>query len=77
MELLPVMDNFERAIQTENNNNSFKDGIVMIYNQLKTAFEKKGVAEIPSLGKKFDPNMHHAVASQETNDVEADVIIEV
>jgi molecular chaperone GrpE len=77
MELLPVMDNFERAIQTEHDNNSFKDGIVMIYNQLKTAIEKKGVVEIPSLGEKFDPNIHHAVASQETEDVEADVIIEV
>ncbi|MBN2285599.1 MAG: nucleotide exchange factor GrpE [Tissierellales bacterium] len=77
MELLPVMDNFERAIQTEHDNNSFKDGIVMIYNQLKTAIEKKGVEEIPSLGEKFNPNIHHAVASQETEDVEADVIIEV
>jgi molecular chaperone GrpE len=77
LELLPVMDNFERAIQTEHDNNSFKDGIVMIYNQLKTAIEKKGVVEIPSLGEKFDPNIHHAVASQETEDVEADVIIEV
>src|SRR5699024_6801149 len=55
-ELVPVLDNFERALQTEvtEENQSFKEGIEMVYNQLTTALETEGVKQIEALHATFD-----------------------
>jgi molecular chaperone GrpE len=77
LEMLPILDNFERAMSSEHDNGNFKHGIEMIFNQLKNTLEKKGLIEIEALGKKFDPNLHHAVASEEKKEADSEIVIEV
>jgi molecular chaperone GrpE len=76
--LVGVLDHFEMAIAAANNNNneaqpanldSFKNGILMIYNQFKTVLTESGLEEIDAQGKTFDPNIHEAVSQQESADV--------
>src|SRR5690625_1854360 len=59
-ELLPAIDNFERALQVEVTDaaESFVEGISMVYNQLNEALKSQGVEEIEAVGKEFDPNLH-------------------
>jgi len=64
--LLPVVDNFERAVSVqkdkESADDSFFKGIEMILKQLKEILVAIGVEEIPAVGEKFDPNLHSAVS---------------
>jgi molecular chaperone GrpE len=63
-ELLPIVDNMERAIGAFKSNgldSSYIDGVDMIQKQLFAILEKNGLKEIEALGMDFDPNMHHAV----------------
>ncbi len=69
-DLLTVMDNFERALEHDADEN-FKEGIEMIFKQLQDVLEKSGLAEIPALGEEFDPNVHSAVMTEETEDYES------
>ena len=69
-DLLTVMDNFERALEHDADEN-FKEGIEMIFKQLSDVLEKDGLAEIPALGEEFDPNVHSAVMTEETEDYES------
>lgn len=73
--LLPVLDNLERALLTEEES-PFKDGISMIVKQLLETLEKMGVSEIEAVGKAFDPNLHSAVMHIEDEELEANVIVE-
>jgi molecular chaperone GrpE len=69
-DLLPVLDNFERALQveaTDEQTASLKQGMEMVYRLLVEAVKKEGVEEIPALGEQFDPNVHQAVM-QESDD---------
>ena len=69
-ELLAVLDNFERALDHDMDE-GFKEGIEMIFKQLQDVLEKSGLAEIPALGEEFDPNVHNAVMTEETEDYES------
>ena len=60
-ELLPIIDNFDKALNAETSDETYKEGITMIYNQLLEALQKLGVEEIDALNKPFDPNFHEAV----------------
>lgn len=65
---LPVMDNFERAlvsVDDESKETAFVQGIELIYKQLLGTMKELGVEEIDALNKPFDPNLHHAVAHEE------------
>ncbi|GAB3795308.1 nucleotide exchange factor GrpE [Virgibacillus kimchii] len=77
-ELLPVVDNFERALQVEKNDQTkgIIDGITMVYNQFKTALSTAGVEEIETVDKEFDPNLHHAVMQTEDEDKGSNIIVE-
>lgn len=76
--LLPVVDNFQRAMESEeDNNNNFYKGVEMIYEQLSKVLIENGVEEIKSLGEDFDPNYHHAVFAEENDEYEAGKITEV
>ena len=69
-EILPVLDDFERALKTATNNeqsNAFRIGIEQIYRKLTDILRKRGVTPIESVGKTFDPNFHEAVAHEESN----------
>ncbi|MBD3181285.1 nucleotide exchange factor GrpE [Candidatus Poribacteria bacterium] len=62
--LLPVLDNFERAIESADKSKDFKsflDGVKMIYKSMYDALERKGVCRIDAVGEEFDPNVHEAV----------------
>lgn len=80
VELLPVLDNFERAL---NMKSEFKDfdkyteGYKLLYNHLVDTLKKFGVEEIPALGLEFDPNLHEAVMIGSDEEKENDIILEV
>jgi len=77
--LLPVVDNFERALQAAGNNpdlSAFVTGVEMIYRQLMDILTKEGVAVIPTANQPFDPEKHHAVAQVETSEMEDNMIVE-
>ncbi len=61
-ELLPFVDNLERALECECSDETFKKGVEMTYQSLEAGFDKLGVSEIEALGKPFDPNLHNAVS---------------
>ncbi len=77
-ELLPALDNFERALQVEKTEAtaSIIDGISMVYNQLKEALASQGAEEIPAVGEEFDPNIHHAVMQVEDDDQPSNTVVE-
>jgi len=61
-ELLPVLDNFERALQhAEDDSGAFQQGVEMIAKQLWDTLERRGVKELNPVGKPFDPELHEAV----------------
>lgn len=70
-ELLVVLDNFERALEHDGEDKSFKEGMEMIFKQLFDVLEKAGLKEIPALGEDFDPNFHNAVMSEDTDEYES------
>lgn len=70
--LLEVLDNLERALQTEvtpDNLDSFVDGVKMTRSELSKVLKNFGVEEVPSEGVAFDPNVHEALSSQQTEEV--------
>lgn len=73
--VLPVLDNFERALASECQDKAFKDGMEMIMRQLKGAMEGLGVTEMDTSGE-FDPVYHHAVMQTEEPDVPSNTITE-
>lgn len=60
-ELLPILDNFDKALNAATTDESYKSGMIMIYNQLMETLNKLGVEEIEALNTTFDPNFHEAV----------------
>lgn len=80
LELLPMMDNFERALSlknTEKMDQKILDGIVMIKKSFDDIFDKNGVKKIEALGQPFDPVMHHAVMTESVENSESEHVIEV
>lgn len=78
-ELLPVMDGFERALIEAEKSGGHEEiikGIALVKKQMEDVFSKFGAAEIPALGKKFDPHLHEAVWQKESDQPEH-IIIEV
>ncbi len=79
-ELLPVIDNFERALNvdvTSNDVESYQKGMTMIYNSLKNILEKFEVKEIEAIDKEFDPSFHQAVMQEEKEGTKENIVIEV
>lgn len=78
-EILPVLDNFERALNVETTNDESKSilqGMDMIYRQLLEALKKEGVSVIEAVGKPFDPNYHQAVMQVEEDGYESNTVVE-
>ncbi|MGM8213510.1 nucleotide exchange factor GrpE [Virgibacillus sp. W0430] len=76
--LLPAIDNFERALKIEVNddNRNLFEGITMVYNQLQEAFKAQGIEKIKTVDEPFDPNLHHAVMQVEEEGKESNTIVE-
>ncbi|NIO47877.1 MAG: nucleotide exchange factor GrpE [Candidatus Aminicenantes bacterium] len=77
-ELFDVLDNFERALETQSKGNgkSFREGIEMIYKQYQDLLMKQGVKPIEIKEKKFDPHLHQAFITEESEDVEEPEVVE-
>ena len=79
-ELLPVIDNFERALNVDAKTTdieSYQKGMTMIYNSLKNILEKFKVKEIEAIDKEFDPSYHQAVMQEEKEGTKENIVIEV
>lgn len=76
-ELLPVMDNCERALAQATTDEAYRKGVEMIYSQLQNALAKEEITEIEALNQPFDGNWHQALMSEEKEDVESGIVIEV
>ncbi|MEK5232595.1 nucleotide exchange factor GrpE [Lysinibacillus sp. FSL K6-0232] len=77
-DLLPVLDNFERALQVETTSEeaaSIIKGIEMVYRSLIEATEKEGLQVIKAEGEPFDPNVHQAVMQEQDSEKEAGVVL--
>ena len=61
--LLPTLDNLEKAVQVKTDDENYKQGIELVLKQFKEVLKQKGVTEIESVGKKFNPELHEAITS--------------
>lgn len=76
-ELLPILDDFERAQKTESSDESYRKGIELIYQRLQDSLKKIGLEPIDvAPGTQFDPNLHQAVVRQETEEAPDHTILE-
>ena len=66
--LLPVIDNFERAIDAPCSDEEYHKGMKMILEQLQGLLEKQGVTAVEPLGQTFDPNIHQAIKREEASE---------
>ena len=74
--LIPIFDNFERALEDPSNEiKSLKEGLDMTLKQFSTFLEKENIEPIKAIGEKFNPELHEALTSEESNDHEEDTII--
>jgi len=77
-DLLPVVDNLERALAADKTEtDTFKEGVQMVYTQLMGILNKKGLKEVEALHKQFDHNIHYGVAFEANDDYEDGTIIDV
>ncbi|MGB4439574.1 MAG: nucleotide exchange factor GrpE [Sedimentibacter sp.] len=78
LELLPVVDNLERALSADKSEtDTFREGVQMVYTQLNGILNKKGLEEVDALHKQFDHNVHYGVAFEANDDYEDGIIIDV
>lgn len=78
-DLLPALDDFERSLEHSgktDNNDSLKEGVVLIYKKLISTLEKKGLKKMESVGQEFDPEKHQALMNVESDKYESGYIIE-
>ncbi|HBY82928.1 MULTISPECIES: nucleotide exchange factor GrpE [Staphylococcus] len=76
-DILPTIDNIERALQIEGDDDSFKSlqkGVQMVHESLLRALKDNGLEEIESEGQVFDPNVHQAVVQDDNPEYESGVI---
>lgn len=78
-ELLPVLDNFERAMQAaaQHDEKLLTSGVELVYNQLRDLLTRRGLCEIESEGAQFDPNQHDAVMCQPSGEHEEGTVMQV
>jgi molecular chaperone GrpE len=74
-DMLPVLDDFDRALKTECGSPEYAKGVEMIYTRMYETLKKMGLEPIEALGKQFDPHLHQAVERVETKDAEDGTIL--
>jgi molecular chaperone GrpE len=75
--LLPVLDNFERAMERDvqqGDGESFRAGVEMIFRQLLEELRKEGLIAVDSIGQPFDPSVHEAVATECRSDLPSQTV---
>jgi molecular chaperone GrpE len=79
-DLLPIVDDFERALESAKNageTGPLADGVKMILSKFLELFKRYGVTRMDALGKPFDPNVHQAVMQRPVADVPVNTVVEV
>lgn len=76
-QLLPVIDSFERSLEAECADENFKNGMAMIFGQLKAFLENMNVTVLDALGEEFDPNFHNAIQQLESTEYESNHVCAV
>jgi molecular chaperone GrpE len=74
-EMLPILDDFERALKAECADPSYSKGVTLIYTRFYEALKKMGLEPMDTVGKTFDPNLHQAVERVETDEAEDQSIL--
>jgi molecular chaperone GrpE len=74
--LLPILDDFERALKVEAVDKEYARGMELIYNRLSDSLKKLGLEPITSAGLPFDPHVHHAVEMFETDSLPDHTVME-
>lgn len=77
--MLPILDNFDRAINSTKANqdfNAFSQGVEMIFKQMQNGLEKEGLSAIEAIGQPFDPNLHEAVLRVESEEYPENIVVE-
>jgi molecular chaperone GrpE len=76
-DLLPVLDNFDRALEHAGEGDDFHKGVSLIYKQLFDVLRKHGIRPIDEKGVRFDPNIHEAVVTEEDRSVPAHTVVAI
>ncbi len=74
--ILPVLDDFERALKHETADKEYARGMELIYNRLFDTLKKLGLEPMEVKGQKFDPHIHHAVEMVKTGDYDDQAVLE-
>ncbi|HEY3998399.1 MAG TPA: nucleotide exchange factor GrpE [Candidatus Xenobia bacterium] len=77
--MLPLQDNLQRAVdaaKTTRNVDSLLEGLNLVLRQMRETFTKEGLVAITAQGALFDPNLHHAVTSEDRDDVPDQTVLE-
>jgi molecular chaperone GrpE len=74
-EILPILDDFDRAMKVEGGNPEYVKGVQMIHSRMYENLKKQGLEPIETAGKTFDPHLHQAVERVETKDSPEDSIL--
>jgi len=73
-DILPVLDNFDRALDHAEEGDEFHKGVLLIYKQLYDMLQKHGLNPIEESGGVFDPNIHEAVLREEDDAVPSQTV---
>ena len=76
-ELLPILDNFDRALDHAEDGDDFHKGVLLVYKQLIGVLQKHGVKPIDQSGVRFDPNIHEAVVREEDPSVPSQTVLAI
>jgi molecular chaperone GrpE len=74
-DILPVLDDCERALQVETTDRDYARGVELIYQRLFETLKKAGLEPVETAGREFDPNLHQAVERVETDEAEDQSIL--
>lgn len=74
-DLLPILDDFERAIAADSSGSEYAKGVQLIYQRMFEVLKKTGLEPIDTVGKPFDPHLHQAVERVETSDSPENTVV--
>jgi len=76
-DLLPVVDNLERALASADGDSALADGVRLVPNDLQGVFAREGVHALEPVGEQFDPTVHDALSTRQQDGAEAGVVLDV
>lgn len=76
--LLPIVDDFERALETtptSGQNDAWHSGILLVHRKVMAMLEEMGVQSIPAVGEPFDPNFHEALMQESSDEYDSGIVV--